>query len=515
MNLRRLIMVLAGSFEFQKLQNNEIIERPSDNIEVPLVMKECPNLGEKNKEYPLYIVYSMKARTLLFAHLQRLPLPPTTLDVDRMYIAKKCPYLIQEFVQCIAQLIMIAYSGHIEASKMPNVDMLENCMKISPMIVQGLWDNKSPLLQLPHVTEDMLKHFVTRTRNIRSIRAIVNLKSIERRSLLRTLTDQEYEDVIRVCNQMPHVQVSVKVEVLDDEKPTTITVGSLVTVTIYLKRQNMGSVFELEDDVVEEKDESKDENGSVTQEVETAVKKNPVWQKQKKKKGKGGKTKKKGTGKQHNFVKKQVQNDVKATTDDKEQSTNKKQTPKESKCNKERAGSTDESSGENDRESDGEKGDNDSDVEEADDVEWNKIQAKLGNKDKIMETKSRVSHEVHCPFYPDEKQEYWWLYIMDRKRRALMTMPHHITDLVNETEVALKFTAPYKIGVHQYHVHLRSDSYLDADVTETFKLNVEEGAAPEMPEYGLTDEEKDENEDGTTDLSTDGDITDYDDDDDD
>ena len=45
---------------------------------------------------------------------------------------------------------------------MPRLDTIENCMKLSPMVVQALWDNKSPLLQLPHIKEDMLRHFVTK-----------------------------------------------------------------------------------------------------------------------------------------------------------------------------------------------------------------------------------------------------------------------------------------------------------------------------------------------------------------
>lgn len=32
-----VIMVLAGSFEFDKFHNAEIVERPSDNEEVPMV----------------------------------------------------------------------------------------------------------------------------------------------------------------------------------------------------------------------------------------------------------------------------------------------------------------------------------------------------------------------------------------------------------------------------------------------------------------------------------------------
>jgi len=30
------------------------------------------------------------------------------------------------------------------------------------MSIQALWANKSPILQLPHVTEDMLRHFVNK-----------------------------------------------------------------------------------------------------------------------------------------------------------------------------------------------------------------------------------------------------------------------------------------------------------------------------------------------------------------
>jgi translocation protein SEC63 len=35
-------------------------------------------------------------------------------------------------------------------------------MKLSPMIVQGLLNNKSPLLQLPHITESHLRFFETK-----------------------------------------------------------------------------------------------------------------------------------------------------------------------------------------------------------------------------------------------------------------------------------------------------------------------------------------------------------------
>ena len=52
------------------------------------------------------------------------------------------------------------------ASKEPRLDTVENVMKLSQMVVQAMWDNKSPLLQLPHITQDTLKHFITKTVNL-------------------------------------------------------------------------------------------------------------------------------------------------------------------------------------------------------------------------------------------------------------------------------------------------------------------------------------------------------------
>ena len=47
-----------------------------------MLIKELPNLGEKNKERPLCFVYSVKARALLHAHLARIHLPSNTLHLD-------------------------------------------------------------------------------------------------------------------------------------------------------------------------------------------------------------------------------------------------------------------------------------------------------------------------------------------------------------------------------------------------------------------------------------------------
>lgn len=73
-----------------------------------------PNLNEKCKELPLSRMYSVKARAILHAHLSRIDLNVDTLDKDRQIIVQKCPYLIQEMVSCVNQLIMLAYARRSE-----------------------------------------------------------------------------------------------------------------------------------------------------------------------------------------------------------------------------------------------------------------------------------------------------------------------------------------------------------------------------------------------------------------
>ena len=115
----------------------------------------------------------------------------------------------------------------------------------------------------------------------------------------------------------------------------------------------------------------------------------------------------------------------------------------------------------------------------------------MNRREKAIHGKSRISHSVHCPYYTDDKQEFWWVfvrlpvdgaycinfgrwvYISDRKTHSLITPPYHLTSLVTEEEVELKFTAPNKEGVYNFTVCVRSDSYLGVDLLEDIKLDVQ------------------------------------------
>lgn len=425
MALKRVIIILCASLEFSKSHNPEVIERPTDNQEVPRLIRDLPKLGEKNKEKPLCFSYSIKSRAIMHAHLSRMKLPPSTLEKDRCFIVRKCPYLLQEVVQCVAQLITLALSGRIQ--NMPSLMTLENSMKLSSLIVQALWEYQSPLLQLPHFTEDTLRHFERKKIKIRSIEHLARMKESDRRESLKNFTDAQYEDIKLVMSTMPFISVESKFEVLDDEDPGVITAGSIVTVSVKLLRKRVGDLFDKGENVLINSENTSDDKEDTTTEE---------------------------TDLNNSFDESDSNNnDKKSASNTKIDTNTNHASPTNNSQNKSKPTKSTKSS---------------SDDEE----EWDrKFQEKVLKKQKVFESKSRKSHSVHCPYFPDDKQEFWWVYVVDRKRFSLVTAPLLVTSLIDKEEIELKFTAPHRPGVYTYTIVVRSDSYVDCTVQKAARVS--------------------------------------------
>ena len=486
MNLRRVVMIIASSFEFNKSYNSEIIERPSDNEEMPLLMKQIPNLGLNKKERPLCYTYSLKARTLLYAHLLRIRVPPNTLEVDKKYIVQKCPYLIQEFVQCISYFTSLAAQKYVK--NCPTLETLENAIKLNALIVQAMYSTKNPLLQLPHITEDMLRHFNNRKHNIRNVLNLATMDHNDRRQTLRKLTDEQYQNLIHVLGQMPFLDIDVRSQVLDDEDKS-ITAGALVTVTVTLTRRNMACVLTSDEfqetesemnaisstgdtvnDNVNDSDNPQNVQNNVTKNTNKPT--NKPWEKQKfnrNKKGKNAKAKKKPVAtqlKNRKSAKVTPQGKQETTSIDDDTSDNKQAQSGQSGSESE---SESDSGAEYSKKSVAKTTDDEySDNDDNEDQDWGSLKPKEQKKE--MFSLSKQSHSVHCPYFPEDKQEHWWIYIADRKTSTLKAQPYFMTNLVEREKAELKFQAPLEPGVYQYTVYVRSDSYVDMDYTKTIKV---------------------------------------------
>ena len=49
-------------------------------------------------------------------------------------------------------------------------------------------------------------------RNINTLEQFGAMKASERRSLVRSLTDEQYQDIIAVCSMYPHVEIDAETQ---------------------------------------------------------------------------------------------------------------------------------------------------------------------------------------------------------------------------------------------------------------------------------------------------------------
>uniref|UniRef100_A0A8C1LY38 SEC63 homolog, protein translocation regulator n=1 Tax=Cyprinus carpio TaxID=7962 RepID=A0A8C1LY38_CYPCA len=473
MNMKRLVMVLTAAFEFDPRSNKEAIIRPTDNIEVPQLIRELGNINVKKKEPPFCYPYSLKARVLLLTHLARMDVSEN-VEEDQRFVVKKCPALLQEMINVGCQLTMMATSrGGLRA---PRLTSIENCMKLSQMVLQGLQEAKSPLLQLPHFEEEHLRYCISKKYKVRTLQDLVSLKDSDRRNMLRFLGEEKYDEVIAVLGSFPCINMETKLQVLDDEDSNKVTAGSIVTVTVTLTRKRMSVSSDAKNKTKVWQNKNKGAKKAAKSKKKKLTKKKPVTQQQ----AKGDKAK-------HPNGNVAGNDDAAASKVEEDDLSDKGSESDEAEGNKDSPSERDE---ESDKQSD----------TEVDEIEWEALQQSIQRRERaLLETKSKVTHPVYSLYFPEEKQEWWWLYIADRKEQTLVSMPNHVCTLKDTEEVELKFPAPSKTGNYQYSVILRSDSFMGLDQIKPLKLEVHEAKAmmDNHPQWDIpeTEEEEDDQED--------------------
>uniref|UniRef100_A0A8C2ZTR4 SEC63 homolog, protein translocation regulator n=1 Tax=Cyclopterus lumpus TaxID=8103 RepID=A0A8C2ZTR4_CYCLU len=461
MNMKRLAMVLTAAFEFDPRSNKDATIRPTDNIEVPQLIRELGNINVKKKEPPFCYPYSLKARVLVLAHLARMDVSEE-LEEDQRFVVRKSPALLQEMINVGCQLTMMANSrGGFHA---PRLVTIENCMKLTQMIVQGLQESKSPLLQLPHFEEEHLRYCISKKYKVRSLQDLVSLKDSDRRSMLRFLGEDKYDEVLAVLGSFPHIAMVTKLQVLDDEDSNNITAGSIVTVTVTLTRKRMAVRTCLHLEVVAATASASAAAAATTTTTTTTAATTTT------------------TTTTAAVVVKEEEEEASDKGSESDEA--------EAEANKDSPSERDEDS---DKQSDTEVDEMAGDDEE----EWEALQQSIQRRERaLLETKSKVTHPVYSLYFPEEKHEWWWLYIADRRDQTLVSMPYHVCTLKDTEEVELKFPAPSKTGNYQYSIILRSDSYLGLDQIRPLKLEVHEAKAmlDNHPQWDIPDTEEEDEE---------------------
>ncbi|VDP35033.1 unnamed protein product [Heligmosomoides polygyrus] len=319
-----MLMLLGGAFEFWKQYNKEIIERETDD--------SLPNLGENKKERPLSLPYSLKARILIHSYLTRIPLDNEGLECDQRYVLARVLRLIEEMISISQQL------SFYTQTKVP-IETLDNLLRLQPMFVQALWPKNSPLLQLPHITDHNLPYL--RKGRVFSCGDLAAMDGEKRRNVLKSLSDEEYRNVLVVLSSMPRLSIQTAVVVEGEDDDHEITAGCVVTIKVTLTRTSLLD---------------------------------PI-------------------------------------------------------------------------------------------VSKPKLQVDF-------DAKSHKTHLVHCPYFPSEKYEWWWLVMTmwDKKQRRLVCPTVACKTLVDEQTVEMRFSAPPVKGTYNFQLSVRSDSYMDCDYNKDIKV---------------------------------------------
>lgn len=141
-----------------------------------------------------------------------------------------------------------------------------NGMNLSQFLVQGMWESQSPILQLPHITKDIARHCASGKKSIHTISDLLDMKEADRRSLLRSLNDESYQELLKIAQTFPVVRIqTVSFKMLGQEH---ITPGGLITCQVRLALE-YPQVLSKAADVVDETSDRDKTSLSTEEEVQT------------------------------------------------------------------------------------------------------------------------------------------------------------------------------------------------------------------------------------------------------
>lgn len=191
---------------------------------------------------------AVRVYALLHAHLHRIPLSEARWETDQ--------------VRVVAKAVQLAAAGLLKIALVREwTPVALNGLTAVQFLTQACWENQSPLLQLPHMTEDNLKAFQRDMKKTRTIREFLEAPEGERRKALSMLSDAQYGNVLRVARAYPDVNVlDVSFKILGQD---VITPDGVVTCLVKLKLSSMEEALKL--DLAKEAEKARKETVEVEQ----------------------------------------------------------------------------------------------------------------------------------------------------------------------------------------------------------------------------------------------------------
>eukprot|EP00039_Didymoeca_costata_P001073 m.49417 g.49417 ORF g.49417 m.49417 type:complete len:236 (-) comp10615_c0_seq4:77-784(-) len=137
--------------------------------------------------------------------------------------------------------------------------------------------------------------------------------------------------------------------------------------------------------------------------------------------------------------------------------------------------------------------DDDDDDEDEEDYVPPEIEDDGTDKSKLKEHKIRESVPVHCPLFPEVKEECWFVFLAMPRNDTCVTQPIKVFTLKDETEeeVELVFQTPPVADTYAFTLFVVSDSYDGVSFEEKVEMVVKKGPEQAEVEDIVSEEDSD------------------------
>jgi translocation protein SEC63 len=164
----------------------------------------------------------MKNRILILAHMQRFH---TKLS---QYLRSDLEFLLEKSVLIIQAMVEIALMREWVQTAISLLDFLR-------MLIQGLDVKSSPLLQIPHFTEESVGHATRGKGSITTLREFLDKPSDQRKGVADFTPDQLL-DIEEFCKHVGQAKISAKIEVEDE---SDVAEGDIASCVVTIERNNL------------------------------------------------------------------------------------------------------------------------------------------------------------------------------------------------------------------------------------------------------------------------------------
>lgn len=210
---------MAASAEFRKHNVPKTVE---DKTSVSQVMSLVKTQMQKPKiDLPAVV----KGNVLLHAHLLR-----KSEQIQSSQLVDDLKHMLRLSTSLNDAMISVCQHSDYFQTAM-------NCIEFGQYVTQAMWVKDSPLLQLPHFTNNEVKHAVKgkgKATNVLDYKALED----DQKKGMADFTEEQKQDVLNYLKIIPDISVDTKVFV-DDDEDDNVYEGDLCTIQVRLTRNNL------------------------------------------------------------------------------------------------------------------------------------------------------------------------------------------------------------------------------------------------------------------------------------